>query len=143
MSRTLRCYAMRGALRAAAWAAVLAIVAVVIAGCTTIDLGNPPPADFPTMRVTIHHVHGGEVFKACYRFVPLYQQLLGAIPEGCAYLDFAANTCTIWVRGDYPSKRVLEHELLHCKGYAHGDDEFYRAWEEYRKELLNLTGERK
>ena len=110
---------------------------LLTSACTTIDQHKLPDQDFPTLRIIEHHVDGGKVIDACYKYVPLGWKLLGAVPEGCAEVDFEANTCTIWVRGDYPSKRVLEHERLHCKGYDHpGDDTINKAWLQYKESLL-------
>jgi hypothetical protein len=137
MTRTIRWYALTRSGRAALWALYIAAAVTVLMGCTTIDMQRTPPVDFPSLAVRIHAVDGGAVIRACYKYVALGWKLLGAIPEGCAEVDFEESTCTIYLRGDYPSKRVLDHELLHCRGYDHpGESSIRDAWEAHRKELL-------
>ena len=116
---------------------ILLCLLALATGCTTIAKHNPPPADFPALRVVEHHVDGLAVIRACYKYVPVWARLLGAIPEGCAEVWFAEGECHIYVRGDYPDARVLEHERLHCRGYDHpGGDEIRAAWVRYKAALL-------
>lgn len=117
----------------------LLITLLLVVGCTIINQHKMPEPDFPALKVVLHEVDGGVVFNACYKYVPLWAKLLGAVPEGCAEVNFEDNTCTVWVRSDYPDKRVREHELLHCKGYDHpGDDAISGAWIQHRNKLLEI-----
>lgn len=110
---------------------------VILSGCTTIDYNKHPDPDFPQLTTIEHHVDGGEVHRQCYKYVPMWMRLLGAVVEGCAVVDFEKNTCDLWVRGDYPDKRVYDHEIAHCRGYDHpNDDAINGAWRRYKQELL-------
>lgn len=127
---------MRG-LRTVVFSALL-----FLSGCATyIDKHTAPPVDWPNLTVRVHHGDGGEIIQRCYRYLPLWLKLLGGLPLGCALVDFERNECTIFVRGDYPDRAVLEHEKMHCKGYDHGTDSVLAdAWATYKKMLLNIGG---
>ena len=116
---------------------LLVCLVLFLGACTTIDAHKAPDVDFPTLNIIEHHVGGDVVLQQCYKYVPLWLKLLGGIPEGCAEVYFDLNECHIWVRSDFPSPSVLEHERLHCKGYDHpGDDTINKAWLQYKESLL-------
>lgn len=75
-------------------------------------------ADWPKLDVEIIRIPDGAVFAKCYRAIPLWQKLLGAVPLGCAEFSFRGRWCRIWV-GETSTDAVIEHEKEHCDGYYH------------------------
>lgn len=100
-----------------------------LAACAGIDYDNPPPADYPRLRVEV--VYHLDVGPTC--------RLLGLTPDpgmrllGCATADYANMTCTIHVERDPPAW-VMQHEYAHCRGYDHpGADTFRKGWQLWKK----------
>src|SRR3990167_2186056 len=111
----------------------------LLVGCaTTIDNHTSPPLDWPKLTIVENYVPVGILYEKCYKYVPEWMKWLGAIVEGCAEMDFKANTCTIWVRDSgFADTNILTHERLHCQGYDHiGDSILKDEWRKYK-----LTGE--
>ena len=105
------------------------LLALPLAACASIDYDNPPPADYPKLRVEV--VHHQDVAPAC--------ALLGVYAGpgerlwGCATADYGAGTCTIHVERDPPAW-VMQHEYAHCRGYDHpGADTFRKGWERWKR----------
>ena len=98
---------------------IVIAIAILITGCTTIGHA-PAPNDWPQLQVTEHQVKVGTIWEKCYPSVPLWMKLLGAIPEGCAWIDFSKMSCDIYVSDGTPEgDRVLTHEREHCEGRDH------------------------
>jgi len=124
-----RFYTVQGVCRAAVLAALIAVVAVLLFGCTSIG-HKPPPDDWPYLKVTTKYLDGAAIIPRCYAVLPLWLKLLGGLPTACAMVDFAAMTCTIYVpEGD---QDALKHEQAHCDGRDHGTDstlgDAWSAW---------------
>ena len=110
----------------------------LLVGCaTTIDNHTSPPLDWPKLTIVENYVPVGILYEKCYKYVPEWMKWLGAIVEGCAEMDFKANTCTVWVRDSgFADLNILTHERLHCQGYDHiGDSVLKNEWEKYKNEL--------
>lgn len=94
-------------------------LAVLVAGCATIDRHDPPPADFPVLRI-VHHY--GRIPADCS-----WDSI------GCAVTDFCARRCDVYLAVRWAW--VREHEELHCKGYDHPLPDWQpirSAWENYK-----------
>lgn len=79
------------------------------------------------MKIVVHP-HSGfwEINKICWRDLPLYWKLLGAVCPTVATLNLVTNTCDIYTLGEEPS----EHELEHCRGGDHDGllQGYYDRW---------------
>lgn len=108
----------------------LSMLLIAVVGCTTIS-HREPPQDRPLLSVREHAVPPAVVWQQCYQFVPTWQKLLGAVPEGCAILRFDLMTCDIYlptINGAI-SQSVLEHEREHCRLKDHfGTTQLADAW---------------
>jgi len=78
-----------------------------LSACSTIDVSDPPPVDWPAMRIMRYY---GKIPEACGSSLLNYN-------IACAVPDFCAKTCNVYLRVDWAW--VKEHEELHCKGYDH------------------------
>ena len=113
----------------------LVAFSLLLAGCTTIG-HVPSPADFPQLKVVVHRVKVGELFEKCYPSLSTLVKALGGIPEGCAWLHWDTGICNIYVRGDFPDQRILEHEVLHCEGRDHpGSSTIADGWAAWKAEI--------
>lgn len=66
MSRTIPCYALRGALQAAAWAALLAAVAVALVGCAApLELADGCSTDTECMTQCLEELQPDEDPALC------------------------------------------------------------------------------
>ena len=110
---------------------------LLLAACTTIS-HRSPPSDWPRLTIIEHRMKAVEVLQKCYDAVPLWLKLLGAIPEGCAYIDFATMRCDIYIHElSKPGERVYEHELEHCAGRDHnGATDLSDYWEAWKARML-------
>lgn len=119
--------------------ATLIAPALIATGCTVIG-HKPAPADWPRLAIVEHHLPVGAMYAQCYPYVPLLWKLAGAIVEGCAVANFPEGRCDIYVRGDFPDARVLEHERLHCAGRDHpASSALSTAWAEWRDAMAEGT----
>jgi hypothetical protein len=95
-------------------------------------VGDTKLEGWPALATTEHLASTKEVGDACQ---------IGhcGVVMGCARFDLDRKTCDIWVSNENPSwPNVLEHERLHCQGYAHrnnllgcgGDDmnDYFERW---------------
>ena len=117
------------------------LAALFLSGCMSnpIDMGTPPPADWPSLKVVEKRVAFSEMLEKCGSsvgevivalFVPVAQ-----IPLGCARVNFCTEKCDVWL-SENPSEEVVEHERLHCKGYSHkGSNYFARIWHNHKAAL--------
>lgn len=104
----------------------------LLTGCslvfTHIDYSNPPPADWPQLKIEEHYADEATVKKMCA--LDKY-----AIILGCAHPEFDLGKCVIWYEngaGDW----VKKHEHAHCRGYDHpGSTTMRDAWERYKDGL--------
>jgi len=114
----------------------LAMLACALLGaCTVIDKDVPPPADWPALAIHVHKVKGGELIKECWPAESLFMQLNGALPSGCAWINFARNRCDVYLPSyvDHDGY-ALNHELEHCHGYDHyGDSTMHDAWAAWKQ----------
>ena len=109
---------------------LLLILTLFICGCTTIGHVEPP-ADRPFLTVREHAVQPTIVWQQCYPFIPTWQKLLGAVPEGCAVIRFDAMTCDIYLPtiDGTVAEWALAHERLHCELRDHqGSTQLADAW---------------
>jgi hypothetical protein len=91
----------------------LAILAVVLAGCTTMD--HERVEGWPELEIVEHYVPGQAMHERCRKYVTF-----GSLPLACAEFNLAAKRCDIWYSTDFPPTRsIIDHERLHCAGYDH------------------------
>lgn len=96
---------------------LLGIALCVVKGCTTID-AHAKVEGWPDLMVVEHYVSHSEMRDRCAKYAPW-----GTAPEACAEFNFAERRCDIWFSADFPpTKAVIEHEWLHCRGYQHVGD---------------------
>jgi hypothetical protein len=107
--------------------------ALALTGCSAMISHEPPPSDWPALKIVYHHVPSAEMRDVCGQYVPWYA--LGMV-EACAAWHFRTGECHVWFSSDLPpSGFVVEHEILHCLGHDHpGDTTAQRAWENYKRE---------
>jgi len=98
------------------------------------------PADWPALEVTERQVSFIDVQKKCFKYLtPVAAALSLGLTLGCAEIDFAANTCTIYIGRGENDPGILEHEREHCAGKDHpGDATLRSAWERYSSALRDL-----
>jgi hypothetical protein len=109
------------------FAALLLVMA--LGACTIVNEHRAPPADWPELTVTINETSFKETQDKCGWNV-VAAVLIGPM-FGCAYVNFDQMKCDVylWLNA------VLEHELLHCKGYDHiGSTALADYWEQWKKE---------
>lgn len=117
------------------------LIALAVWLSLPMGLGDKKIEGWPHLTVTEHLESTKAVGDACR---------IGrcGVVIGCSRFDLDRKTCDIWVSNENPSwKNVLEHEHLHCEGYAHrnnlfgcgGDDmnDFYERWAASRHEKEN------
>ncbi|HUF81352.1 MAG TPA: hypothetical protein VMN03_09475 [Burkholderiales bacterium] len=93
------------------------LCAVLLAGlapaCTVID--HQRVAGWPQLEVIETYVPHAQMLERCVRYTAF-----GMSPAACAEFNLGAGKCTIWYSADFPpSKLIVEHERLHCRGYDH------------------------
>lgn len=111
-------------------AALLALTA-----CTSIDVDREPAADFPKLEERI--VYGFWATQQCAGTVPPV-----TIAYGCAWLDFARRTCTIFLASESASSDTLLHERQHCRGFDHhGSTAIADRWALWRAWLQRVASE--
>jgi len=108
----------------------IALLLVLFMGaCTIVNEHRAPPADWPNLEVSITEGGFWETQERCDRNVAVVVLIGPAL--GCAYVNFDEMKCRIylWLNA------VLEHELLHCKGYDHiGSTDLADYWEQWKKD---------
>lgn len=104
------------------------LLVMALGACTVINEHRAPPSDFPELKITVNELGFWETQEKC-DWSPALVILIG--PRlGCAKYDFQKMTCDIylWVNS------ILEHELLHCKGYDHiGSSQIRDHWNEWKQ----------
>ena len=101
-----------------------AVCVALLAGCTTIG-HEPPPADWPALRVQEERLELREMRDRCQRYAPP-----GYVAEACAEINFAGG----WCRISYHYPEHLEHERLHCAGHDHvGAPTLRDAWAAFKR----------
>jgi hypothetical protein len=99
------------------------------AACTVVNEHKLPPKDWPQLEIVIEQHGFWKTQELCDRSVAEVALIGPAF--GCAWINFDQMKCTIylWLNS------VLEHELLHCKGYDHYlSSELADGWEQWKKE---------
>jgi hypothetical protein len=104
-------------------------ISALMAGCTIV--GHQQVLGWPELRVAEHHVPHHVMRDKCAKYAPF-----GMSPEACMEFNLHAGTCDIWYSAEFPpSKAVMEHERLHCRGYDHVGGSVLKdavaAWKEY------------
>jgi hypothetical protein len=93
--------------------ASLVLLAALASACTVI--GHEKVQGWPALEIVEHYVPHAQMRDRCARYVSAF-----ASPEACAEFHFAERQCHIWYSADFPPSRALiEHERLHCRGYDH------------------------
>mgnify|MGYP001562637157 CR=1 FL=1 len=106
----------------------LLLIITLLPGCVTQIDHKSPPIDFPQLKITIQVVDQVEMRNQCSKYSSAWEWTLA-----CAIWNFDLNTCNIWIiRNEDDS--ILHHELLHCKGHDHfNDDTLEKAWNLYKE----------
>ena len=107
----------------------IAVLCMFLGACTVVNEHQQPPADWPTLTVVVEEHGFWETQEKCGRSVA--EVVLIGPALGCAYINFDVMMCNIylWLNS------VLEHELLHCKGYDHYlSSDLRDYWETWKKE---------
>lgn len=102
------------------------ILALLLTGCTMIDMDQPPAKDFPKLAITEHYVSWAVMREKCQK-----ADVPGIMSVGCTEYDLIRETCHIWLVADPPpSPETIAHERLHCAGYDHvGESTLQDAWQ--------------
>lgn len=96
---------------------------LLTAGCSTFAQHQPPPSDWPKLKIVVHRVPTDIMRNIC---APLSPQ-----PAACAYVYFAEQQCVIWLARNAP--QFEEHERLHCAGWDHvGSTALRDAWQRHK-----------
>lgn len=99
------------------------LVVLLLAGCTTIG-HEPPPADWPALRVQEDRLEVREMRDRCQRYAGWH-----SVADACTEINFAEN----WCRISYVYPENLAHERLHCAGRDHvGESTLRDAWARYK-----------
>ena len=107
--------------------ALLLLVALVAAGCTTIDYQAGPVPGLERMTVEEHFVDQAEIYKVCSSC----GQSAVAIPVACTCINLRTKHAVIWLaRG--ASQSTIEHERAHGRGYDDTDGELRRRYEAWQ-----------
>lgn len=109
--------------------AVIAAAVLALAGCTVVNEHKLPPKDWPKLEIVIEEHGFWKTQELCNRSVAEVALIGPAL--GCMWVNFNEMKCTIylWLNS------VLEHELLHCKGYDHYlSSELADGWENWKRE---------
>ena len=96
---------------------------LLLVGCTTIDSHDPPPLDFPSLKVVSHY---GKMPPECGGGGLM-------VNIACTVPDFCSKTCNIYYMVNL--SWVKEHEELHCKGYDHPKPDWQpmrTSWENWK-----------
>jgi hypothetical protein len=69
----------------------------------------------------------------CFQSMTLFMKLIGAIPLGCATINFPEWQCDTWACSTF-GDGIWEHERVHCGGYDHyGEvDRTFITWKKDR-----------
>lgn len=105
-------------------------LALTLSGCSLIDTHRAPPADWPALAVTEHHVSFSAMYRACAPYAGF-----GALPVGCSVIFFERGTCEIFAP-DLDAETLallIEHERAHCAGHDHiGASTLAEGWQAYK-----------
>ncbi len=106
---------------------------LLLTGCGSLISHNPPPSDWPQLRVVIHKGTQMQVQKKCVKYLSPFNAVMSlGLVGGCAEVNFRQKRCDIWVPHDV-SQEVLDHEMEHCKGKDHPTESTMKdAWERYK-----------
>lgn len=96
---------------------MLAVVALLAACATQVDVGYRQPGWPEDMTVARHVLPAADMQARCGRNVAWYQRALA-----CAEWDTAKRTCDIYATAD-TTPETWRHEELHCQGYTHHEGE--------------------
>ena len=111
---------------------IIAAVLLALTGCTVVNEHRAPPADWPALDITIERQGFWETQEKCGRSVA--EVLLIGPALGCMWVNFDEMRCRIYLWLD-----VLEHEMLHCRGYDHyGSSDLADYWEQWKMENQNV-----
>jgi len=122
--------------RAARFAVLLL---ATLPACSTM-IHSESPADWPALEVIERQLSLIEVQKKCFKYLtPVAAALSFGLAVGCAEIDFAARTCTIYIGKGENDPGILEHEREHCAGKDHpGDATLRSAWQRYSSALRGI-----
>jgi len=111
----------------------------LLPACSTMTHTESPP-DWPALEVIEHKVSVIDVQKKCFKYLtPVAAALSLGLTLGCAEVDFAARTCTIYIARGENDPGIIEHERDHCAGKDHpGDTTLRSAWERYSSALRDI-----
>lgn len=109
---------------------VVCIIAcgILLASCTSIGT-EPPPADWPTLKVTRYDVPHAKMRDICVKHVNAISS-----PEACFEIDFVSSTCVIWYSADFPPTAAVVNEMQQsCAGFDQTNStNLADAWRSYK-----------
>jgi hypothetical protein len=100
---------------------------LLLAGCATVALDQPPPSDWPKLVQIEHDVSHAELKRICG---DAWGPILGG-PLACTQFDFAKGECHkyFWTRNSF----TLAQEDERCRGYdRYGETTVRDQWTAYK-----------
>jgi hypothetical protein len=90
-----------------------AILLFLIGACTVV--GHQKVSGWPQLQIVEHHVPHAQMRDRCAKYTGF-----GMSPQACVEFYLKARQCHIWYSADFPpTRQIVEHERLHCRGYDH------------------------
>jgi hypothetical protein len=107
--------------------ALLLLVALLAAGCTTIDYQAGPVPGLERMTVEEHFVDEAEIYNVCSScgLSPM------VLATACTCVNLRTKHAVIWLAKG-ASQSTIEHERAHGRGYDDADGELRRRYEAWR-----------
>ena len=91
-----------------------ALLTLLASACGTV-IDHKRVEGWPALEIVESFVPNAQMRERCMKYTGF-----GMSPAACAEFDLSAGKCTIWYSADFPpSKLIVEHERLHCRGYDH------------------------
>ena len=107
------------------------LVALLVAGCTTIDYKAGPIPGLERMTIEEHFIDEAKIYEVCSRC----GQSALVIPVACTCINLRTKHADIWLAKG-ASQSTIEHERAHGRGYDHTDGDLrrrYEAWQVSQK----------
>ena len=90
------------------------LAALSLCGCASM-IEHEKVEGWPQLQIVENYVSTYELNNVCAPYAGF-----GSSPLACAQFYFAEGRCVLWFSAEFPPTRdLLEHERLHCRGYDH------------------------